>query len=91
MDERDIYLIAHALGLPRHPWRKNARACRWAYRNYFAAGRFGSDHESWESLVARGFARRERLISDLQYYSVTRSGVSEAGLDRYVPRDLLMP
>ena len=76
--------IAHALGIPRHPWRAGARARRWSYRNHYCAG--GADEALWRDLEAKGFAKSSRSKHVAEpIFTVTRAGVEAAGLKAYVP------
>lgn len=87
MTPRQGEMIAHALGLPAHPWRRGARAKRWGYRNHFAAGPV--DEPAWRQLVEMGFAvcRHVPMIKE-PVFCVTVQGAKAAGLLSRVPRAL---
>lgn len=50
MNERQVELARHALGLPN----KNRRS----YRRHFVAGPGHTDYDDWEQMVAAGDARK---------------------------------
>lgn len=87
MNAKQQDMVAHALGLSAHPWRKGSRAARWAYRNFYAAG--GDDEAEWRDLVEKGFAfaLSFRICAEA-VFSVTAEGAAAAGLLHRVPRKM---
>ena len=87
MDDRQREMIAHALGLPEHPWRSGSKARRWASRNYYCA--CADDEPLWRDLAERGFAlMRPSKFSSGPIFIVTSKGAEAADLLDRVPRSL---
>lgn len=87
MNDRQREMIAHALGLPEHPWRSGSKARRWACRNYYCAG--ADDEPQWRDLAERGFAMmRGSRFNSGPIFIVTSKGAEAAGLLDRVPRSL---
>lgn len=84
--DRERELIMHALGLRM----RRGRPPRWAYRNYYAAGR--TDAVVWRQMEQKGFARQIALPGSLRPYhtfEVTHEGVDAAEVRKYVPLALV--
>lgn len=81
--------IVHALGLTPRGGRGRF-GCRWAYRNYFAAGE--ADVQSWRDLEARGLARQIAKPGSLRpfhTFEVTPAGMKAAGVTGYIPSAMM--
>jgi hypothetical protein len=85
ISERERDVIIHALGLTRRGSSKGQFGRRWAYRNYFDAGRGYA--LTWDALVERGLAKRHMGNSGA-VYTVTAAGMAAAGATYYVPREM---
>jgi len=74
----DLDLLRHAAGATSDVKRKD-----WGYRNYFAAGKDGSDREGLERMVAAGLAVQGRDIpGGLIYFHVTEEGCRALGMTK---------
>lgn len=91
MDEKTVLsddeysCIVHALGLTRRGGRGRF-GCRWAYRNYFAAG--GKDVEVWRGLERRGLAEqicKPGSLRPFHTFAVTEDGMRAADVVAYMP------
>lgn len=74
--EDDISNLKHMLGATKPRPKRN-----WGFRNYFCAGKSGSDFESMLRLEAAQLVTRGREDEHHIYFHCTKAGCEKAGLD----------